>query len=53
MNKIVSEHVVISGDANPNVEDQAGKPLHDTPADILAHELVGHAIPDINKKGYR
>ncbi len=50
VNKIVSEHVVISGDANPNVEDQAGKPLHDTPADILAHELVGHAIPDITKK---
>ena len=35
----------ISGNENKNLKDTDGKPLVDKPADILAHELVGHAIP--------
>ena len=31
--------------------DTAGKPLSDPPADILAHELVGHAIPHVAGPG--
>ncbi len=37
--------VTISGNENKNLKDQSGKPLEDKPADILGHELVGHAIP--------
>jgi hypothetical protein len=37
--------VTISGSPNTNITDTNGQPLRDTPADILAHELVGHAIP--------
>ena len=29
------------------MKDTDGKPLEDKPADILLHELVGHAIPRI------
>ncbi|NNV55079.1 hypothetical protein GD597_06390 [Panacibacter sp. KCS-6] len=35
----------ISGNENTNLQDTEGKQLRDNPADILAHELVGHAIP--------
>jgi RHS repeat-associated protein len=35
----------ISGNENKNVKDTEGGQLRDKPADILAHELVGHAIP--------
>jgi RHS repeat-associated protein len=41
--------VVISGNANTNLQDVNGNALTDNPADILAHELVGHAIPHITK----
>ncbi|MCY1292219.1 hypothetical protein D9M68_509740 [compost metagenome] len=30
-----------------NIKDERGGPLRDDAADILAHELVGHAIPRI------
>lgn len=33
--------------ANNDVVDTNGNPLRDEPADILVHELVGHAIPRI------
>ena len=41
--------VVISGHSLTGLVDVFGKPLRDDPADILAHELVGHAIPMITK----
>jgi RHS repeat-associated protein len=37
--------VVISGNSNPNATDTKGRSFTESPADILAHELVGHAIP--------
>ena len=37
----------ISGNENTNLKDKDGKPLRDKAADILAHELVGHAIPKV------
>lgn len=37
--------VTISGNPNNTVVDTNGQPLRDSPADIVAHELVGHAIP--------
>lgn len=37
--------VYIDGKSNTSISDTNGQPLRDTPADILAHELVGHAIP--------
>jgi hypothetical protein len=37
--------ITISGNANTNLKDTNGQPLRDTPADILAHEFVSHAIP--------
>ena len=44
--------VYISGNENKNLKDTEGKPLEDKPADILAHELVGHAVPKLlNKTG--
>jgi RHS repeat-associated protein len=42
-----NQKVVISGNSNTNLVDTNGNPLRDEPADILAHELVGHAIPRI------
>ena len=42
-----NQKVVISGNANTNLVDTNGNPLRDEPSDILAHELVGHAIPRI------
>jgi RHS repeat-associated protein len=39
--------VYISGNENTYIKDESGKPLEDKAADILAHELVGHAIPAI------
>ncbi|WP_462267860.1 hypothetical protein [Mucilaginibacter sp.] len=41
--------MIISGNPNTNIQDSNGKPLNDSPADILAHELVGHAIPRTGK----
>ena len=37
--------VVISGHENKGVKDTNGNPLPTTAADVLVHELVGHAIP--------
>jgi hypothetical protein len=42
-----AEDVVISGNSYVGLRDAKGNSLRDTPADILAHELVGHAIPKI------
>jgi RHS repeat-associated protein len=42
-----NQSVTISGNPLVGLTDTAGKPLSDTPADILAHELVGHSIPHI------
>ena len=38
--------IIISGHKNGKVKDVKGKRLHDKPADILGHELVGHGIPN-------
>ena len=45
--KFTDQLVVISGKECLLVKDTDGKPLEDKPADILLHELVGHAIPRI------
>ncbi|MDJ1467161.1 DUF6443 domain-containing protein [Xanthocytophaga flava] len=37
--------VYISSNEYKGIKDTNGKQLEDKPADILAHELVGHAIP--------
>jgi RHS repeat-associated protein len=37
--------VVVSGNSYLGLKDAGGGALRDDPADILAHELVGHAIP--------
>jgi hypothetical protein len=37
--------VTISGNGNTSLKNTEGYPLPDTPADILGHELLGHAIP--------
>jgi uncharacterized protein RhaS with RHS repeats len=42
-------NVTVSGNENTNLKDVNGNALTDKPADILAHELVGHAIPFITK----
>jgi RHS repeat-associated protein len=42
-----NQAVTISGRPLVGLQDTAGKPLRDNPGDILAHELVGHAIPHI------
>ena len=39
--------IYISGNENKNIKDEKGKSLIDKPSDILAHELVGHAIPRV------
>ena len=39
------QSVTISGRSLVGLSDTSGKPLQDKPGDILAHELVGHAIP--------
>lgn len=41
------QKVVISGSSYTHLRDAAGGKLRDEPADILAHELGGHAIPHI------
>ncbi|SEP23491.1 RHS repeat-associated core domain-containing protein [Flavobacterium sp. CF108] len=41
--------VTISGNPLVGLKDTNGNALTDNPADILAHELVGHAIPYITK----
>ena len=43
----ITADVTISGNPNTTQKDTNGQPLRDTPADILAHEMVGHAIPGI------
>jgi RHS repeat-associated protein len=42
--------VFISNHDNTQLRDIHGDHLRDTPADILAHELVGHAIPRTTNK---
>ena len=42
-----NQKVVISGNSNTTLKDTSGGPLRDEPADILAHELGGHAIPHV------
>lgn len=42
-----NQSVYISGNENKMLTDTEGKPLRDEAADILMHELVGHAIPHI------
>ncbi len=37
--------VIVSGNKNEGLKDTKGNNLPDTPAQILMHELVGHAIP--------
>lgn len=37
--------VFISGNENKELKDTKGNPLRDDAADILMHELLGHAIP--------
>ncbi|MFT3679262.1 MAG: SpvB/TcaC N-terminal domain-containing protein [Ferruginibacter sp.] len=44
---ITNQLVVISGNKNENLKDTEGNPLVDRPADILLHEIVGHAAPHI------
>ena len=44
-----SADVTISGNSNTGLKDDHGAPLKDDPADILYHELVGHAIPHTGK----
>lgn len=39
----------ISGNSNNDLVDTNGAPLRATPADILMHEMVGHAIPVATK----
>ena len=41
--------VTVSGNPLVGLKDTSGNALTDSPADILAHELVGHAIPFITK----
>ena len=41
------QKVVISGNSHNDLKDTNGGPLRDEPADILAHELGGHAIPHV------
>jgi RHS repeat-associated protein len=49
--KTVSKEADITVSGNPLVglKDKSGNALTDNPADILAHELVGHAIPFVTK----
>jgi RHS repeat-associated protein len=42
-----NQNVAISGNPLTVLKDTAGRPLRDDPADIVQHELVGHAIPHI------
>ena len=41
--------VAISGKSYDNLEDKEGNPISDDPEYILAHELAGHAEPNMNK----
>ena len=40
-------NVIISGNANDKLKDQEDKVLEDEAADILYHEIVGHAAPKV------
>jgi RHS repeat-associated protein len=42
-----NQTVVISGNPNTSLKDTSGSALRDAPADILEHELGGHAIPHV------
>ena len=42
-----NQTVIISGNSDTSIQDTSGSALRDTPADILSHELGGHAIPHI------
>ena len=42
-----NQTVTISGNESTDLKDKDDKPLKDKPSNILAHELVGHAIPAI------
>ncbi len=42
--------VTVSGNEDKDVKDTDGKPLKDGPAEILMHEMVGHAIPKATGK---
>jgi len=42
-----NQTVVISGNSNTSLNDTSGGTLRDAPADILSHELGGHAIPHV------
>jgi hypothetical protein len=42
-----NQTVIVSGRPLGGLKDAAGKSLRDKPGDILAHELVGHAIPHV------
>ena len=41
--------VAISGKSYDKLEDKEGNPISDDPEYILAHELAGHAEPNMNK----
>jgi hypothetical protein len=45
--KSTDQLVYVSGNELKDLKDTKDNPLSDKPADILAHELVGHAIPHI------
>jgi RHS repeat-associated protein len=45
--RVGKQDVIISGNPLTVLTDTQGKPLKDGPAEILMHELVGHAIPKI------
>jgi RHS repeat-associated protein len=42
-----SSTVTVSGRSYESLYDTKGRPLRDTPSDIMAHELMGHAIPSL------
>jgi len=46
-NVIISKEadVIFSGNENKNIKDTNGNALRDDPADIIMHEIVGHASP--------
>lgn len=39
------QSIIISGNSYNLLKDSSGAALKDSPADILAHEFVGHAVP--------
>jgi len=42
-----NREIVISGNDQPDAKSTEGEPLRNDAADVLAHEFVGHAIPQI------